>query len=142
MALLRLPPGAVEGGAVRPLESAKIVVNPPLLLHEIARWALSFITVPAEVRERAETGFLTPEDCLLIADQLARLGRALSSFDEAKEATRLAHEMVEANLAKPEAVDLQAILQTIPRGSEKHAWLAYFQLFIALTSLRGPRPSA
>jgi hypothetical protein len=108
----------------------------PLLLHKIARWALPFAVVPAEVRERAETGRLTLDDCLLIADQLGMLGHALAPPLEVEEAVRLGQETVQLIRFTQEEGHLGDLLQTLHAGSEEQVWQAYLQLSRSMAGRR------
>ena len=110
----------------------------PLLLHKIAHEALPFVAVPAEVRGRAEAGLLTLGDCLLIAEQLGTLGRALASPLEAEEAMQLGHETVQLIHLTQEEGRLRDVLQALHTGSEEQAWQAYLQLSLSLAPLRPP----
>jgi hypothetical protein len=64
------------------------------LLHMIARWAVAFVTVPADVKRRAEDGLLTPADCDLIVQKLSTMGRSLATVAEVEKARQMAEETV------------------------------------------------
>lgn len=108
----------------------------PRLLHELARWALPFVAVPAEVRERAEAGLLTPDDCLPIAEQLGALGRALAPPLEVEEAMHLGQETVQFIRLTQEEGHLRDLLQALHAGSEEQVWQAYLQLSLSLAPTR------
>ena len=93
------------------------------------------MVVPAEVRERVEAGLLTSDDCLLIAEQLGRLGQAFTSPLEAEEAMRLGQETVRRIRFTQEEGHLQDLLQALRTGSEEQTWQAYLQISLSLASL-------
>ena len=104
-------------------------------MHEIARFALPFITAPDDVRERAVTGFLTPDDCLLIAEQLGALGRDLAP-SEVEKAMSLGQESVRLISLTREEGHLRDLTKALQGGSEKQALRVYHRLSRFLASLR------
>jgi hypothetical protein len=111
-------------------------VNIPVLLHEIARWAVPFLTVPADVKKRADSGLLTPADCRLIAGQLSDLGRSLAGKDHANEAARLGEETVKLVRLAQEDGELRECLQSLYEISGQQPRRACLQFFFSLASFR------
>jgi hypothetical protein len=108
----------------------------PRLIHEIARCTLPFITAPDKVRERAETGFLTPDDCLQIAEQLGALGRDLAQ-SEVEKAMSMGQESVHLISLTREEGHLRDLTKALQSGSEKQSLRVYHRLSRFLASLRG-----
>lgn len=105
------------------------------MIHEIARSALPFITAPDEVRERAVTGLLTPDDCLLIAEQLGALGRDLAP-SEVEKAMGMGQKSVHLISLTREEGHLRDLTKALQSGSEKQALRLYHRLSLFLASLR------
>lgn len=111
-------------------------MNIPVLLHEIARWAVPFLTMPADVKKRADAGLLTPADCRLIAEQLSNLGQSLAGKDNVKEASRLGEETVKLVRLAQEDSKLKECLQSLYEMSGKQPRRACLQFFFSLASFR------
>ena len=99
----------------------------PSLIHEIARYAIFDLSVPAEVRERARDGLLTPEDCMFIAEQLALNGRDLSA-PEIKQAKQLGQQSAEHLSRNKKEKLLEDLLHAMRTASEEEAWQAYLTM--------------
>jgi hypothetical protein len=102
-----------------------------VLLHKIARWAVPFLTVPSDVRRRAEAGLLTPADCRLIADQLGSLGRSLTTPADAEQAARLGRETVRLMRLAEEDEEVRGSVQGLYEISERRPWPSYLQPFLS-----------
>ena len=105
------------------------------MIHEIARSAIPFITAPDEIRKRAETGFLTPDDCLMIAEQLGSLGRDLAP-SEVEKAMGMGQESVHLISLTREEGHLRDLTKALQSGSENQALRVYHRLSRFLASLR------
>ena len=114
-------------------------MNIPVLLHEIARWAVPFVTVPADVKKRADAGLLTPADCRLIAEQLSALGRSLAPREYVKDAARLAEETIKLIRLAQEDGELRECLQSLHEISGQQPRRACLEFFLSLSS-RTTRP--
>ncbi len=107
----------------------------PLLIHEIVRWVLRdhHIIVPAEVRERAEKGLLTPDECLQIAEQMDSIGRALAPV-EVEIAMSMGVESAQRIQQEQNEDHLRELLEALQDGSEQKAVKAYINLSQSLGS--------
>lgn len=95
-------------------------VDVPCLVHEIVCLAIPFLALPAEIRERANNRLLTPSDCRLIADELGRIGRLLTSSPDLEEALHLGEESVRLIRAARDENEIRArqpATHTSPRSS-------------------------
>jgi hypothetical protein len=108
-----------------------------MLLHMIARWAVAFVTVPAEVKRRAEAGLLTPADCDLIVEKLSTMGSSLATREEAEKAHRMAEETVRLiRLAGDDGV-AEERLKTVHRMSGADSRKAYLRFLMSLSARNG-----
>lgn len=108
-----------------------------VLLHKIARWALPFLTVPADVQKRAAAGLLTPADCKLIAEKLAALGRSLATREDIAQASRTAERTIRLiNLAQEDS-DVRECLQNLHKFSGKRPNQSYLQFLLSLSLSNG-----
>ncbi len=115
--------------------SVRIKMELPQLIHEITSWALrdQRIIVPAEVRERAEHGLLTPDDCLQVAEQLNSLGQALAP-GEVEMAMTMGIESAQRIQRDQNEDHLGELLEALQSGSEQQVWRAYLHLSRSLAS--------
>jgi hypothetical protein len=103
----------------------------------IARWAVAFVTVPADVKRRAEDGLLTPADCDLIVQKLSSMGRSLATAEEAEKAARMAEETVRLiRLAGDEGMAEERLKQS-HRLSGGDSRKAYLRFLMSLSARNG-----
>jgi hypothetical protein len=107
------------------------------LLHMIARWAVAFISVPAEVKRRAEAGLLTPNDCSLIAEKLNAMGRSLATREEAAKASRMAEETLRLIRLAGDAGLAEDRLKEVHRLSGAASRKAYLRFLMSLSARNG-----
>ncbi|HEX2385201.1 MAG TPA: hypothetical protein VHL99_01490 [Candidatus Binatia bacterium] len=106
------------------------------LLHMIARWAVDFVTVPADVKRRAEDGLLTPADCDLIVQKLCTVGRSLATAEEAEKAARMAEETVRLiRLAGDEGMAEARLKQSHRLSGDSRK--AYLRFLMSLSARNG-----
>ena len=106
------------------------------LLHIIARWAVAFITVPADVKRRAEDGLLTPTDCDLIVEKLNTMGRSLATAEEAEQAARMAEETIRLiRLAGDEGTAEERLKQSHRLSGDSRK--AYLRFLMSLSARNG-----
>ena len=110
--------------------------NLSVLLHKIARWAVPFVNIPADVKKRAAAGLLTPADCQLIAERLAALGRSLATQEDLAKASRMAEQTIRLIRLAQEDDDIRDCLKNVHNFSGKRPSQSYLQFFLSLSSFR------